>query len=345
MPVQKRSGSARVHISKYARLAIHIYLLARPAAVHIYGNVYFSIKSSGRCKTKYLLLSLSQNRSQTDSCSDKQQLKHQKNTTASPSSLSLHSRDNKSFRAIHFVHTWRMTRYSRDTRNKNDIYSKMSGGGRYSSDRHGFSNSYGNSNTYYGTDDYFSTSDRACELCKNGVADLNRHVSDYKTCADVLLEVRNVRYDSATCSANRSSYNTCCASAKSESKRSTLVIVIGLFLFWLYTKKIRSRQKKSAPDDDDDDSDFGDKDYVKMEDGSQPRGRIPGRLPIENRGRSKSRDRLDSKSRNRSKSRDRKRSKSRERKRSKSRDSKKSQVKDDITIDITIDNTTITQVV
>lgn len=168
------------------------------------------------------------------------------------------------------------TKYSRATRNKNQLRQTMS-------------------TPRYGVN--------ACSLCDRGRLpdDLSFKVSKYKTCADVHLELALLKPDASTCIAGQAQYREiCCAQSSNISdllpsiKKPTMAIAFGLFLFWVFTKRVSRRVKQHSTDDDNEDEYH----HMDEEDCMPKRGR-----------RSKSENRIEMAS---SAKKTRKRSKSRE---------------------------------
>jgi len=180
------------------------------------------------------------------------------------------------------------TKYSRDTWSKNQLRDSIS------------------NTPKYGT--------KACNLCEYGSvpSDLSFKVSRYKTCGDVYLELSLINPSQATCQAGQDAYrDECCRKSFMEkvslSKPKPLVsVAIGLFLFWIFTKKARRVSCATIRRDDDDESankcndmeGRGRSSYKHMvDDGEQGAGK--------RRPRSKSKSKEVTRARSRSKSRDR----------------------------------------
>jgi hypothetical protein len=153
------------------------------------------------------------------------------------------------------------TRYSRNTRNKDTLHTGIQNSPRY-----------GN---------------KACNLCQRAryPDDLSFKVSKYKTCGDVHLELSLIDPSTATCEAGQDAYRELCCPQTYQFelpsiKFPAVSVAAGLFLFWIFTRRLRKVQ--SAPDRDDDESgDGGGKKYQRMKDdqsnGSKRRKRSKSR--------------------------------------------------------------------
>jgi hypothetical protein len=195
------------------------------------------------------------------------------------------------------------TKYSRDTTNKNALRSSIQQAPKY-----------GN---------------KACNLCYRGryPEDLSFKVSKYKTCADVQLELSLIDPSKATCEAGQDAYREMCCPQKTgfdmpKIKFPLVSVAAGLFLFWIFTRKIRKIQSAPPSADEDDDEVGEGKKYQRMNDdqsnGSKRQKRSKSRERNLQRSRSKSRERNLQRSRSKSRERNLQRSRSKESKFSKS---------------------------
>jgi len=92
----------------------------------------------------------------------------------------------------------------------------------------------------------------ACNLCQDGAypPDLDVHVSSGKTCGDVHLELSLLRKYQATCEAGQEKYrDMCCYEGSTEggrqSLRTTGALIVALWFFWFFTKRIRTKRNPS----------------------------------------------------------------------------------------------------
>lgn len=165
------------------------------------------------------------------------------------------------------------TRYKRDTWKKNQLRDSMN-------------------TPRYGTN--------ACHLCERGRIpdDLTVKVTKYKTCGDIHLELSLLGPDQSSCATGQETYRElCCPTTKSfqfpqmpKPNKPFLSVAAGLFLFWLYTRRIR-RRVNAAPDTEGDQDQAKASKYQRMKD-DQSHGsgsRKKGKSPV--RSRSKSRER------------------------------------------------------
>jgi hypothetical protein len=124
------------------------------------------------------------------------------------------------------------TRYSRDTWQKQQLRSSM------------------DSTPKYGN--------KACSLCDRArkPEDLSLHVSKYKTCGDIHLALTLLSPDSKSCENGQENYREfCCPQQSTELPiiKSTGAVLVGLLLFWMFTKGVRSSTRRARNDDNDDD--------------------------------------------------------------------------------------------
>ena len=123
------------------------------------------------------------------------------------------------------------TKYSRKTRNKNTLSASMN------TPRLG---------------------SNACSLCaeRSIPENLNAHVNDDQTCADVHLQLSMLRYDNAMCAVGQEKYRDLCCIAKSSGDfKSALGFMMGAFVAGAFLKKIFSRRKRRARQKNEYDSD------------------------------------------------------------------------------------------
>lgn len=100
-----------------------------------------------------------------------------------------------------------------------------------------------------------------CSLCASGAIpeDLNAHVSEYQTCADVHLQLALLRYDNAMCAVGQEQYRELCCTTKSSktAQKTSLAFIAGVALVVYILKRILSSQKHRVREHDDS-SDKGD---------------------------------------------------------------------------------------
>mmetsp|Transcript_18150 Transcript_18150/g.43886 ORF Transcript_18150/g.43886 Transcript_18150/m.43886 type:complete len:323 (+) Transcript_18150:48-1016(+) len=100
---------------------------------------------------------------------------------------------------------------------------------------------------------------KACHLCPSGSGDqsntnLNAHVSDSQTCADIHLQLSLLRYDNAMCSVGQEQYGEICCTEPPSSSSSPLslkssVFVVGAVIVALCLRnKFQQRGRKTASD-------------------------------------------------------------------------------------------------
>lgn len=87
----------------------------------------------------------------------------------------------------------------------------------------------------------------ACSLCKDGSipVDLNVHVTDLQTCADVHLQLALLRYDNAMCAVGQEEYQELCCPKKSSNKlklKTSLGFLASVFLIGFIFQKLLSRR-------------------------------------------------------------------------------------------------------
>jgi len=150
------------------------------------------------------------------------------------------------------------TKYSRKTRNKNTLSASMN------TPRLG---------------------SNACSLCaeRSIPENLNAHVNDDQTCADVHLQLSMLRYDNAMCAVGQEKYRDLCCTAKNSSDfKSALGFMIGAVVAGAFLKKIVSRRKRRARQENEYDSDAvpGTVSFSSRSSGSSSRsGRIDLEMP------------------------------------------------------------------
>mmetsp|Transcript_18151 Transcript_18151/g.43887 ORF Transcript_18151/g.43887 Transcript_18151/m.43887 type:complete len:327 (+) Transcript_18151:177-1157(+) len=76
---------------------------------------------------------------------------------------------------------------------------------------------------------------KACHLCPSGSGDqsntnLNAHVSDSQTCADIHLQLSLLRYDNAMCSVGQEQYGEICCTEPPSSSSSPLSLKSSVFV-------------------------------------------------------------------------------------------------------------------
>lgn len=97
---------------------------------------------------------------------------------------------------------------------------------------------------------------KACSLCDRAKKpeDLSLHVSKYKTCGDIHLALTLLSPDSKSCENGQENYREfCCPPQSTELPiiKSTGAVLVGLLLFWIFTKGVRSSTRHDDNDDDD----------------------------------------------------------------------------------------------
>jgi hypothetical protein len=96
----------------------------------------------------------------------------------------------------------------------------------------------------------------ACSLCadRSIPQNLNAHVSDSQTCADVHLQLALLRYDNAMCSVGQQQYQEVCCPKKESNHvlRSSLGFLAGIFLVGFFVKKLSASQRSGRASRDDD---------------------------------------------------------------------------------------------
>lgn len=101
---------------------------------------------------------------------------------------------------------------------------------------------------------------KGCPLCSDRSIpeNLNVHVNDDQTCADVHLQLTMLRYDSAMCAVGQEKYEELCCTAKSSSGfKSSLGLMIGVVVAGFFLKRVfshrrrRIRQEKEIYDDEE----------------------------------------------------------------------------------------------
>jgi hypothetical protein len=97
----------------------------------------------------------------------------------------------------------------------------------------------------------------ACSLCSDGSIppDLNVHVTDSQTCADVHLQLALLRYNNDLCAVGQEKYGDICCPKKTQIKmKSTLGVTIGAIFIGYVLKRIitRRRNRRLGKDSDDD---------------------------------------------------------------------------------------------
>jgi len=86
-----------------------------------------------------------------------------------------------------------------------------------------------------------------CPLCSDMSIpeNLNAHVNDGQTCADVHLQLAMLRYDNAMCAVGQEKYQELCCMAKSSGGfKSTLGFMIGAVFAGFFIKKVVSSKKR-----------------------------------------------------------------------------------------------------
>lgn len=86
-----------------------------------------------------------------------------------------------------------------------------------------------------------------CPLCSDRSIpeNLNAHVNDGQTCADVHLQLAMLRYDNAMCAVGQEKYQELCCMAKSSGGfKSTLGFMIGAVFAGFFLKKVVSSRKR-----------------------------------------------------------------------------------------------------
>lgn len=122
---------------------------------------------------------------------------------------------------------------------------------------------------------------KACHLCSDGsnTSNLNQHVSDSQTCADVHVQLALLRYDNAMCAVGQANYQEICCPPPDSSKvalKSSLTLMVGAVILALcFRKLLFSGNKKRRRVRDEDDAigsrnSMGgtDKEYIDVESGS-----------------------------------------------------------------------------
>ena len=100
---------------------------------------------------------------------------------------------------------------------------------------------------------------KACRLCPSGSGDqsstnLNAHVSDSQTCADIHLQLSLLRYDNAMCSVGQEQYGEICCTEPPSSSSSPLslkssVFVVGAVIVALCLRnKFQQRARRTKSD-------------------------------------------------------------------------------------------------
>ena len=87
---------------------------------------------------------------------------------------------------------------------------------------------------------------KGCSLCtdKSIPENLNAHVNDSQTCADVHLQLAMLRYDNAMCAVGQEKYEElCCTVESSSTLKSTLAFMIGAVVAGFFLKKVITNRK------------------------------------------------------------------------------------------------------
>jgi hypothetical protein len=89
---------------------------------------------------------------------------------------------------------------------------------------------------------------KGCSLCEDRAipANLNAHVTDSQTCADIHLQLAMLRYDNAMCSTGQSKYRELCCTAEASSGgiMTALAFMVGALVTGVILKKIISNKKR-----------------------------------------------------------------------------------------------------
>lgn len=95
----------------------------------------------------------------------------------------------------------------------------------------------------------------SCSLCadRSIPQDLNAHVSDLQTCADVHLQLALLRYDNAMCSVGQAQYQELCCTKKGSKHvlKSSLGFLAGIFLVGYILRKLSTKPKNGRKNRDD----------------------------------------------------------------------------------------------
>ena len=165
----------------------------------------------------------------------------------------------------------------------------------------------------------------ACSLCFDGSIppDLNVHVSDSQTCADVHLQLAMLRYSNDLCAVGQEKYqDICCPQKKQLKMKSTVGLTVGAIFIGYVLKRIINKRRNRRLGKDCDDDDNGDvlpvtrtssqssgseleipkTIYKKMADEYDPKQRSTSRSRSRSRSRAQSRPRDEQRSQSRSRS-------------------------------------------
>lgn len=95
---------------------------------------------------------------------------------------------------------------------------------------------------------------KGCPLCSDRSIpeNLNTHVNDSQTCADVHLQLAMLRYDNAMCAVGQEKYQElCCAANTTDGFTSMMPVMIGVAVAGLFLKKIFSSRKRRIKQESD----------------------------------------------------------------------------------------------